>query len=209
MPGSTPFERTIQTEPPFLREELNEEYDAALELLSLLNTTFTASDGSRHAGTLIFAAAWLTGASLYLSVRGNAASLPGTIVRADDLNQEWEKLVYLLEEYNFQRTDIPVGRVVLAAMAAPAGFRPQVEMLTVQNRLQQHYNAVLEKYGFHDRELTRVGIILCSILIQQYSRAGVIDIEAATGIVAQGIFEAARAAHAQGIGNCMLKRAGR
>jgi hypothetical protein len=36
-----------------------------------------------------------------------------------------------------------------------------------------------------------VGVILCSILIQQYSHAGMIDIEAATGVVAQGIFEAA------------------
>ena len=198
MPWSTPSEKTIKTEPakaretPFLPEECSKEYEAALELLSLLNTTFPASEGSFHAGALLLAAAWLTGTSLYQSLHGRETLLPGTIVEANQINQEWEHLVYLLEEYNFQRTDIPVGRVVLAAMAAPAFFRPQVDMSTAQNMLQQHYDAVLEKHGFEDCERTRVGILLCSVLIQQYSRAGLIDIDAATGVVAQGIFEAAR-----------------
>jgi hypothetical protein len=34
--------------------------------------------------------------------------------------------------------------------------------------------------------------MLCSILIQEYSQAALIDIDAATGVIAQGIFEAAR-----------------
>ena len=100
--------------------------------------------------------------------------------------------MYLLEQYNFSKAEIPIGRLVLAAMGAPRWFRPQVEMIDVQSKLQEQYNTVMKKYDFDYLEGARVGIILCSMLIQQYSRAGLIDSDAAMGVVAQGIFEAAR-----------------
>jgi hypothetical protein len=98
-----------------------------------------------------------------------------------------------LEEYNFQKADIPVGRLVLAAMAAPPFFRPQAGMLDVQSALQEPYNTVMRKHGFDFLEGARVGVILCSILIQRYSAAGIIHADAAAGVVAQSIFEAASA----------------
>jgi hypothetical protein len=176
----------------FIHENLRKEHEAALELLSVLNTKLVTSDGSPHAATILSAAAWLTGAGLCRSFQNKERSLPGTIVTSQDVNQEWENLVYLLEEYNFQKADIPVGRIVLAAMATPHFFKPQVEMPYVQRELQEQYNAVMQKYGFDALEGTHVGVILCSILIQQYSRAGMIDTDAATGVAAQEIFEAAR-----------------
>jgi hypothetical protein len=167
---------------------------AAEEILPLLKTKLAAPDGRLHAGTMLSAAAWLTGTSLYLSFHCGEEDGSDTILKSEEVNREWERLVYLLEEYNFQKADIPVGRLVLAAMAAPPFFKPQTAMPDVQSELQEPYNAVMRKHGFDDREGARVGIILCSILIQQYSGAGIIDADAAAGIVAQRIFEAASAA---------------
>ena len=110
----------------------------------------------------------------------------------EDVNKQWEHLVYLLEFYNFQRADLPVGRVVLAAMAAPSCFKPQVGLSCVQSELQEHYTTVMKQYGFNARDGAHVGVMLCSMLIQEYSQARLIDIDAATGVAAQGIFEAAR-----------------
>lgn len=176
-----------------LPENLIRGREAALELLSILQLKLAAVDGRLHAGTVLSAAAWLTGTSLYRSFQFQEGSQPGTIIQSDVINQEWESLVYLLEEYNFQNTDIPVGRLVLAAMAAPAFFKPEVGMFHVQRELQGRYNAVMKKYGFDYLDGARVGITLCSILIQRYSAARLIDADAAAGLVAQGVFEAAKA----------------
>lgn len=172
----------------FIHENLRKEHEAALEFLSLLNRKFVALDGCPHAPTILFAAAWLTGMSLFQAFQDQENSLSASA----DVNREWESLVYLLEEYNFQKADIPVGRIVLAAMAVPHFFKPRVEMPYVQSELQEQYNAVMKKHGFNALEGAHVGILLCSILIQQYSRAGMIDTDAATGVAAQEIFEAAR-----------------
>ena len=176
----------------FLPENLEGAHQGTLEILSLLNTKFHTRDGTPHAPTILFAAAWLTGISLYRALQDEKISLPGTIITLDDLNREWDSLVYLLEEYTLQRSDVPVGRIVLAAMAAPSSFKPQIGVSDVQGELQAQYTLVMEKHSFDSREGARVGVILCSILIRQYSRAGLIDVEAATGVAAQGIFEAAR-----------------
>ena len=183
---------SLQEESPRLAEEFRRGRAAAEEILPLLKTKLAAPDGRLHAGTALSAAAWLTGTSLYRSFHCREDLRPGTAITPDEANREWERLIYLLEEYNFQKSDIPVGRLVLAAMAAPPFFKPQVEMLQVQSALQEQYNAVMMKRGFDYREGARVGVILCSILIQQYSGAGIIDLDAAAGLAAQRIFEAAR-----------------
>jgi hypothetical protein len=178
---------------PSLPKKLSIGRQAALEFLPILKTKLAAPDGRPHAGTMLCAAAWLTGTSLHRSFNFKREYQPGTILNSEKVNKEWESLIYLLEQYNFQQADIPVGRLVLAAMGAPAFFKPQLEMPHVQSELQGQYNTVMKKHGFNYLDGARVGVILCSILIQRYSRAGIIDPEVAAGIVAQGIFEAARA----------------
>ena len=182
----------IKEESPFLHDNMRTRHEAALELFSLLSMKIVASNGSSHAATMLSAAAWLTGKSLYQSFQTRKNVLPDTIATSHEVNREWEKLVYLLEHHIFQRADIPVGRVVLAAMAAPAFFKPELTMFQVQKEFQGQVREVMKKYGFDDLEGAQVGIILCSILIQQYSSDGIIDPDAATGVAAQGIFEAAR-----------------
>lgn len=175
-----------------LPEKLNKGREAAKDFLPLLRDTLAASDGSVHEGTMLSAAAWLTGTSLYRSFDFKDDAPPGTIITSNEVNKEWESLMYLFELYNFQKTDIPVGRLMLAAMAAPNSFKPQVEMPYVQKELQDRYNAVMKKHGFDYLEGARAGVVLCSLLLQYYSTAKLIDPYVAAGIVAQGILEAAK-----------------
>lgn len=183
---------SVKEDSVFLPENLKRTHEGALEILSLLSAKFRAQDGSPHAPTILFTAAWLTGTSLYRSLQDERISLPGTIVTLQDLNREWDSLVYLLEEYTLQRSNVPIGRIVLAAMAVPSSFKPQIGVSDVQGELQAQYTSVMKKHGFDFTGGTRVGVLLCSILIQEYNQAGIIDADAATGLTAQGIFEAAR-----------------
>ena len=183
---------SVKEDSVFLPENLKRTHEGALEILSLLSAKFRAQDGSPHAPTILFTAAWLTGTSLYRSLQNERISLPGTIVTLQDLNREWDSLVYLLEEYTLQRSNVPIGRIVLAAMAVPSSFKSQIGVSDVQGELQAQYTSVMKKHGFDFTGGTRVGVLLCSILIQEYHQAGIIDADAATGLTAQGIFEAAR-----------------
>lgn len=186
-------QEAAQPNSPSLPEKLRRGCDAALEFLAILKSQLVASDGRLHAGTILSAGAWLAGTSLYRSFHFDEEDRLVAVLKAEEVNRAWESLIYLLEQYNFQEADIPVGRLVLSAMAAPASFKPDVEMLHVQGIFQEQYNAVMKKHGFDYLDGARVGVILCSILIQQYSRAKIIDLDAAAGVVAQGIFEAAKA----------------
>lgn len=196
MPRSNPFKKSTKKETAQADASLPEKFkkgrEAAMEFLPHFKETLKLPDGSLHAGTMLSAAAWLTGTSLYRSFNIKTPEPPGTIIKADEINKEWESLIFLLEEYNFQRVDIPPGRLMMAAIAAPDFFKPNVDMLHVQTELQESYNRVMKKYGFDYLDGARAGIILCSIFIQQYHEAKIIDAVAGAGIVTQGILEAAK-----------------
>lgn len=166
--------------------------EAALEFLSVLNGQLAASDGSLHAGTMLAAAAWLTGTSLYRSFSFQDDSPAGTVIKSNEVNATWEGLICLLEQHTFKKTDIPVGYLILSSMGARDFRESGVEMLYVQSELEGKYNAVMKRHGFGYLDGARVGIVLCSILIQQYHAARVIDLEPAAGIVAEKILEAAK-----------------
>lgn len=165
---------------------------AALEFLSILEVKLAASDASLQAGSMLSAAAWLTGTSLYRSFDFKESAAPGTIIKANEVNTTWESLMYLLEQYNFQRADIPVGHLMMAAMGASDSYQPRVDMLQVQKEFQEKYNTVMKKYGFGYLDGARAGIVLCSLLIQQYHAERVLDPQTAAGIVAERVLEAAR-----------------
>ena len=173
-------------------ETLKRAQQATLEFLPILKAKYAAPDGVLHAGTMLSASAWLTGTSLYRSFHFTHIDPPGTVIKADEVNQAWESLVFMMEGYLFDRADIPVGQLVLAAMGAPDFFKPQVDMLRVQGDLQGEYNAVMKKHGFDYLDGARAGIVLCTSFVQQYHLAKIIDARVAAGIVAQGILEAAK-----------------
>jgi hypothetical protein len=181
----------VQTSPA-LTDHMERARQAAMEILSILKSQLAAPDGSLHAGTVLSAAAWLTGTSLYLSFDFKDNSSSGTVIQSNEVNATWEGLIYLLEQYTFHKRDIPIGYLILTSMGARDFNQPQVEMLYVQSELQARYNAVIKKHGFGYLEGARVGILLCSILVEQYYSARIIDPEPAVGIVAAKILEAAK-----------------
>ena len=174
-------------------EKLKKGRAAAIELIPILRNKLASRDGSVHAGTILSAAAWLTGTSLYRAFNPKDDRPPGTAIKSDDVNKEWESLMYLFEQYNFQKADIPVGRLILAALAGGDVHKPRVEMSYIQKGLQDQYNAVMKKHGFNDLDAARAGVVLCSVLFQLHSTTSKeIDPYVAAGIVAQGIIEAAK-----------------
>jgi hypothetical protein len=178
-----------------LPEKLKKGRVAAAEFIPILRAKFASADGSVHAGTILSAAAWLTGTSLYRAFHPKDDTPPGTVIQSNEINKEWESLMYLFEQYNFQKADIPVGHLILAALAAGEKHKPRVEMSYVQKELQEKYNAVMKKHGFEYLDGARAGMVVCSILFQHHSTvAKDIDPSVAAGIIAQGIIEAAKTA---------------
>lgn len=174
-------------------EKLKKGRAAAIEFIPILRSKLASHDGNIHAGTILSAAAWLTGTSLYRAFNPKDDLPPGTTIKSDDVNKEWESLMYLFEQYNFQKADIPVGYLILAALAGGDTHKPRVEMSYVQKELQDQYNAVMKKHDFNYLDAARAGVVLCSVLFQIHSTTSKeIDPYVAAGIVAQGIIEAAK-----------------
>lgn len=173
-------------------EKLKKGRSAAIELIPVLRNK-VAANGSIHAGTILSAAAWLTGTSLYRAFHVKDDLPPGTTIKSNEVNKEWESLMNLFEQLNFQKADIPVGHLILAALADGDTHKPQVEMSYIQKELQDQYKGLMKKYGFKGLDEARAGVVLCSILFQYHSTTlKEIDPYVAAGIVAQGIIEAAK-----------------
>ncbi|MEO7838531.1 MAG: hypothetical protein ABIU06_04200, partial [Anaerolineales bacterium] len=98
-------------------EKLKKGWTAVMEFIPILRKKLAARDGSVHVGTILSAAAWLTGTSLYRAFNHKDALPPGTTIKSNEVNEEWENLMNLFERLNFQKADIPVGHLILAALA--------------------------------------------------------------------------------------------
>ena len=174
-------------------EKLKKGRAAAIEFVPILRNKLASRDGSIHAGTILSAAAWLTGTSLHRAFHAKDELPPGTTIKSNDVNKEWESLMYLFEQYNFQKADIPVGHLILAALAEGDTHQPRVEMAYVQKELQDQYHALMKRHGFSGLDAARAGVVLCSVLFQLHSTTNKeIDPYVAAGIVARGIIEAAK-----------------
>jgi hypothetical protein len=178
-----------------LPEKIKRAREAASEFIPILRNQLASPDGRVHAGTILSAAAWLTGTSLYRAFHPNDDVPPGTIIKSAEINKEWESLMYLFEQYNFGEARIPVGQFMMAAFAAGEQHKPRVQMAKVQADLQEQYNQVMQKYSFDYLDGARAGVVLCSMLFQRHSMENKdIDSNLAAGLIAQGIIEAAKTA---------------
>src|SRR5688572_26951441 len=174
-------------------EKLKKGRSAAIEMIPILRNKVADRSGRIHTGTILSAAAWLTGTSLYRSFHFKDNLPPGTTIKSDEVNKEWESLMNLFEQLNFQKADIPVGHLILAALVDGDTHKPQVEMSYIQKELQNQYNAVMKKHGFNNLDAARAGVVFCSVLFQYHSTTlKEIDAYVAAGIVAQRIIEAAK-----------------
>ena len=169
---------------------------AANEILEILKDGLVSSE--THAVTIISAAAWLAGTSLYRAFNQNDNLPPGTIVRypnrvSKKANKEWETLLYLFLRYISADVSIPEGHYMMFAMAFLEKNKPQAKMPHIQKEFQDRYNGVMRKYGLDYLGGARTGIVLCSLLFHKHCiEKRNVDPKIATGIVAMGTLEASR-----------------
>ncbi|RPJ25165.1 MAG: hypothetical protein EHM33_15485 [Chloroflexi bacterium] len=190
------FKKSPKREParddPFGSPELQKRrHAAAMEFLSILQANFFSPDGKVHAGTALAAAAWLAGTSLYRSLNYKHEPAPGTVVLSKEVNEEGSKLLNLFMYY-CQRNGIALKPDQLV-LKTPDEHRPQMEILQVQEKFQDQYNAIMKKHGLDYLDGAKAGIIVCSIIFQyQCTRARDIDPTIAAGIVSMGIVTGAK-----------------
>jgi len=198
MPLSDPFKKSPRKEPagdePFGSSELQKKrHGAALEFLNVLQRNFLSPDGKGHAGTVLSAAAWLAGTSLYRSLNDKGDPAPGTVMLSNEVNKAWPQLMNLFMYY-CQRNGITLKPDQLV-LQTPDEHKPQIEIRQIQEKLQDQYNAIMKKHDLDYLDGARAGVIICSIIFHYHcTRARDIDPEVAAGIVSMGILEGAKTA---------------
>lgn len=186
-----PKEEPVSNDPFGSPEMQKKRYDAAIEFLGVIQESVLSADGKAHAGTVLSAAAWLAGTSLYRSLNYKHNSPPGTVILSDEVNEEWPKLMNLFMHY-CHRSGFALKPDELV-VKTPDEHKPQMEILQVQERFQDQHNEVMKKHGLDYLEGARASMIVCSVIFQ-YHCATARDIAPAiaAGIVAMGIVTGAK-----------------
>lgn len=196
MPLFDLFKKSSKKEPvkddPFGSPEMQKKrYEAAVEFLAILQNHFLSSDGKAHAGTVLSAAAWLAGTSLYRSLNYKDNPAPGTIMLSEKVNEEWSKLMNLFVYYC--RRDGIIFTPEQMVLQPPEEHKPQMEILQVQENFQDRYNEIMKKHGLDYLDGARAGMIVCTVIFRYHCiRAKDIDPMVAAGIVSVGIVAGAK-----------------
>ncbi len=136
---------------------------AAMDAVALLEDQYEASFES-HAGTVLRAAAWLAGTSLYRSLGLPTDLPPGSPVISEQSDAEglkWMKVFMLLVDrsgINLKPDDYAVD--------IPPEYEPRKDILQVQELFQVPYNRIMEKYGFDYLEGSKTGAVICARLVK-------------------------------------------
>jgi len=137
---------------------------AATEIEALFEDRYESLFAS-HAPTLLRAAAWLAGTSLFRSLGLPTDNMePGSPVLSDASNEQGLKMLkvfmVLLEkdgfglkpdDYSLELTEVQL---------------PRLGILQVQEQLQDAYNAIMQKHGFDYADGARTGAIACARLVR-------------------------------------------
>lgn len=120
---------------PFASPELQKKrYDAAVEFLGVLQKEFLAPNDNGHAGTVLAAAAWLAGTSLYRSLGYQHDHTPGGMVLSNAVNEKWPTLMNVFLYYCCQDGfNIKPDQLVLHI---PDEHKPQRDIIQVQEQFQ-------------------------------------------------------------------------
>ena len=167
--------------------------DAANEVLALLERHFAAS--APHPESVLYAASWLAGTSLFRALKLGEALQPGGVVLSERVNEEWPKLmrtfVFLVEKFG-----IKVRPDEASFQIAPE-HQSHESLRRIQEELQTPYNAIMAAHGFDYAEGARTGAVVCALLVKGYCATHkVLEPGIAAGIVAMGFVEGAKTAPA-------------
>ncbi len=166
--------------------------EAAKEVLALLERYFKDA-AAPHPETVLYAAAWLAGTSLYRSLKIEEGLQPGVVVLSEKVNQEWPKqmrtFVYLVDKFG-----IAVKPGTANFEIAPK-HRSQQSLRDIQAALQVPYNAIMTAHGFDFSEGAKTGAVTCALLVRSYCGTHkLLDPNVAASIVAMGLVEGAKTA---------------
>ncbi|HET6846425.1 MAG TPA: hypothetical protein VFH29_06290 [Anaerolineales bacterium] len=167
--------------------------DAASQVLALIHKHFESNGASPE--TVLFAAAWLAGTSLYRSLGIGAELEPGVVVLSEKANEEGPTLLamfaYLLPRFGIK------FNMAEAVFDVPQEHESQVDLLTIQQALQAPYNEIMRSHGFDYAEGARTGAVVCALLVKAYcGRTQQLDPRLAAGIVSMGFIEGSKTAPA-------------
>ncbi len=136
--------------------------EAATKVMGIFDRHFRGPQGS-HIGTVLSAAAWLTGTSLYRSFGYEHQPEPGTVVLSEIANVEGPKLLNLFLFFLFQNgLRIKPDQFILET---PDGYKPLKTITEIQAAHQDEYNQIMKKHGLNYVDGARSGIVVCSMLV--------------------------------------------
>ncbi len=160
---------------------------ALVELLQMLESDYGTWFES-HAATVLHAAAWLAGTSLYRSLGYDAKIAPGPLVLSERANVEGNKLLKVFMALA-DREGIKLGPHDLSPDFTPEQ-EPRKTIGEVQARFQDHYNEIMQQHGFDYAEGAKTGAILCERLLKYFcvSRMA-LEPRVAASIVTMGFVE--------------------
>jgi hypothetical protein len=201
MPLSDLFKKSSKPEPPkrpaqegmFGSPALQKNRaEAATEVLKLFDRDFRTPQGV-HPGTVLAAAAWLAGTSLYRSFRYTQTSEPGTVMLSEKANQEFPKLLDLFTYYMVKGgTQIKPEHFILDT---PDALKPQKTILEIQETHQDEYNTIMKKHNLDYLDGARAGIIACAMLFNYHCvKRQDLDPRIAAGIISMGVVTGAKTA---------------
>ena len=201
MPLSDLFKKSSKPQPP--RRQSQEEMfgspalqknraDAAAEVMGIFDRHFRTPQGI-HPGTVLAAAAWLAGTSLYRSFGYPQSPEPGTVMLSEKANQEFPKLLDLFTYYMFKGgTQIKPEHFILET---PESLKPQKTILQIQEANQEEYNAIMKKHRLDYLDGARAGIIACAMLFNYHCvKRQDLDPRLGAGIISMGIVTGAKTA---------------
>lgn len=162
---------------------------AATAVIKLFDEEKTTLQG--HPGTVLYAASWLAGTSLYRSL-GHADHMePGVIVLSAKADQQIPSLMkafmFLLGKDGVElKADEFVAKI-------PEAVRPRKTLLQIQEHFQDRYNEIMREHAFDYIEGAKTGAVVCALLVKIYTlRRKDMETRLAASIVSLGFMEGAK-----------------
>ena len=136
---------------------------AATGVVEMLEEQYEAAFGS-HAGTVLRAAAWLAGTSLYRSFGFPTDMPPGSPMLSDQANREEAKLLKVFTTLiNKDGVELKLDGL---ADEIPAEQKPRKDILQVQEQFQDEYNQIMKRHGFDYADGAKSGAVACARLVR-------------------------------------------
>lgn len=164
--------------------------EAAQEVLELLSRYFGGSNQA-HCGTVLSAAAWLAGTSLFRSFGYPQLPEPGSVMLSEQANTELPKLLSLFSYYLYLHHIVLKSDQLVTDV--PDQHKPVKTILQIQEANQDEYNLIMRTHGLDYMDGARAGIIACSILFQYYCvQEKDIQPPLGAGIISRGLVTGAK-----------------